>query len=314
VHSFKENRAMPAPALKLPLIKPWPASALPPLLALVMAWPVLAGASARVGTEAQIDARGTHRINAAHNECYGCLASTSSTGTVADAAVGTSQSDSCATALADYGVLKVFAETRSSGLYGSARASALADFSDGLSINAPGLAGQRGTVNFALQFNHAANFAAEPALAGAYVALNLDVEVGLRTLHWQRGLLLAAGTPAQSVSFDPPANTRAPFSGSLLASADFTFGEPFSFTARLTAMANGSHQHQATLDASHSAYWGGIQSVLGADGNTVIYSLASDSNTDWSRSFVPSAVPEMSSAALLLAGLASVGALTRRRR
>lgn len=80
---------------------------------------------------------------------------------------------------------------------------------------------------------------------------------------------------------------------------------------------NVSHEDTAGDGGSlftQSLYWGGISTVTRADGSLVDYTLASQSGTDWSRSFVPSSVvPEPSAAWLAVAGLAALGGLGRRR-
>jgi hypothetical protein len=65
----------------------------------------------------------------------------------------------------------------------------------------------------------------------------------------------------------------------------------------------------ATYDLGNSVYWGGITSVTTLDGTDVSYVLRSDSGIDYTKSFVPSPVPEPSSALLLVLGAAAVFAL-----
>lgn len=280
------------------------------LLALLLSAPcVMASTTAQVVTEARI-ATDAITTRGDHTECPGCLASASSTGTVVDPVNGNSQSDSVATALAEHGVLKTFVSSASSGGLGYANATATATFADSLTIDAPGLSGQSGTVTMALQFDYAASLSGS---SGSKLYLKFDVFEGIETYRWQRGLLTQADGQSQSQSFDA-GGVSVPFSKTILANVNFTFGQGFVFQKSLLTRTAGSLDHQAVVDASHSAYWGGLQSVLDTNGNPVAYRLSSSSGTDWSRSFVPSPVPEPGTSALVMAGLAAIGALTWRMR
>ena len=70
----------------------------------------------------------------------------------------------------------------------------------------------------------------------------------------------------------------------------------------------------SSFDLGHSIYWGGISSV-NVDGVGVDFSVTSASGDDYTKSFAPNvtAVPEPQTCALLLAGLAVIGAVARRR-
>jgi hypothetical protein len=90
-----------------------------------------------------------------------------------------------------------------------------------------------------------------------------------------------------------------------------TLGAPFSIIAYLEATTALQGNGSALIDASHSAYWGGISSVTNQFGESVEYSLSSNSGTDWSRSFSP-AVPEPESYMLMLLGVAAISWRARR--
>jgi len=66
------------------------------------------------------------------------------------------------------------------------------------------------------------------------------------------------------------------------------------------------------LDAGHSAYWGGIESVVDANGHAVPFTLTSVSNHDWSASSIPAPVPLPGSGVLLLSAIGCMGHAARR--
>ena len=72
------------------------------------------------------------------------------------------------------------------------------------------------------------------------------------------------------------------------------------------AGATGFLNNFATLDAGHSAYWGGFESVLDANGQPAAYTTTSFSGHDWSKSSIPSAVPTPVSSILMLSGLGAI--------
>jgi hypothetical protein len=87
----------------------------------------------------------------------------------------------------------------------------------------------------------------------------------------------------------------------------FVFGVPFTLSANsyVFATAPTDTSSSAMADLGHSAYWGGISSILDESGNPVTgYTLTSDSRVDWRQSMIPSqSVPEPGTLLLLASGL-----------
>jgi hypothetical protein len=270
----------------------------------------LAGVTAHVVTEAEINSAGTIATAGDVKNCAGCQARISSTGTATTAAFGTSQSDSLARATADYGILKTFATATSNGQFGEAKVvMATASFSDAFTINATGLDGQHGTVVIPLEFAYTSSRSGQ---ASGKVTLTLTRFVGGGTDIYKRSLSFNSDGTTTSDSFDP-VHVVTPFSTSILATLDFVFGQPVSFEVALDARGGGFFDQSFTLDAEHSAFWGGFRSVTDASGDAVAYTLAPGSQADWSKSFIPLAVPEADTYALMLAGLGALAFFLRRR-
>jgi hypothetical protein len=271
-----------------------------------------AGVMAHVVTEAEINSAGTIGTAGDVKTCPGCEASISSTGTVTSATFGTSHSDSSARATADYGILKTFATAASNGQFGEARATATASFSDTFTINSPGFAGQDGTVVIPLEFNFTSSRARG---ASSQVTLSLKLFNTFPAEVYQRSLHFNSDGTVLSDSFDSP-HVGTPFSTSILAAVDFVFGQSVGFEVTLEGKGGGFFDEAFTLDAEHSAFWGGFRSVTDANGNAVDYTLGTGSQADWSKSFIPSAntVQEPGTYALMLACLCVAGLVLGRGR
>ena len=94
----------------------------------------------------------------------------------------------------------------------------------------------------------------------------------------------------------------------------FRARQPLSFQVTLEAKGGGFEDESFTVDAAHSAFWGGFRSVTDAQGSAVDYTLGAGSQADWSKSFMPSSVPEPNRFALMTAGLLVVGCMLVYRR
>jgi PEP-CTERM motif len=267
-----------------------------------------AGVFAHTVTEAQISETAIGTAGVPPQTCPGCLATISSTGSVPSATFGPSQSDSLARAVADYGVLKNFATSTSSGHFGRAKATATASFSDLFTIDAAGLNGQHGTVVIPLELGYTVTRSGQ---GNGSVTLTFEPG-GDPTRTYQRSLIFNSDGTTTSNSFDP-GHVVVPFSPSILAAVDFVFGQPTSFVVQMESIAGGVFDASFTLDAEHSTFWGGFQSVTDANGRAVDYTLSPGSQVDWSTSFIPRMVPEPTTYALMLAGLWAIVCASRKK-
>ena len=121
-----------------------------------------------------------------------------------------------------------------------------------------------------------------------------------------------------NVSFTPGS-----LAGTYFFDMPVTLGTPFTMVADLTAFVQAMGSSGLDDAAAHSSFgstgrWGGISSLVLADGTTVSdFSVTSASGFDWSRAYgadVTAPVPEPETYALMLAGLALLGSIARRRR
>jgi hypothetical protein len=216
---------------------------------------------------------------------------------------------SAAQASSRYGVLKAWASAAGQQAYASA--SALAGFTDAITISADGMAGKTGEVTFKFQYDWFGSFGdsddseamitttfsafASGTATGAYQSLRSfqhNSDIGTMTLY--------ATNSGQEVAYDAP----------ILLTVPFHFGQAFNIDVSLFASANGGPppggSWDAMLDASHSAYWAGIVTLATSEPlNGAQLLITSASGTDFSRSFVPVSqdLPEPSAFGLLGLGL-----------
>lgn len=244
---------------------------------------------------------------------------------------------STATARADYGVLKTYA----SGMAGAtneyagvtASSGASASWFDTIKFENAALNGTLGRVTFALAYNYAlmaeTNFAEEiphpytyaRARSGFDLMLNVYSYNGYNKTYSARAVQNSGadrwgshpGTPYSVVTDVNGSNSSTP--GLFFLTADFIWGTTITLTANMATWGDIGVSHSASgsykSDAFHSAYWGGVSSVLSNGQQVMDFTITSDSGTDYMQSFIPaeSEVPEPTSLALL-----GIGALALMRR
>lgn len=227
-------------------------------------------------------------------------------------------------ALAEYGILKAKATASATDdPYGSFTARSGVGFSDQLTFTAAGLEGQAGTLNATIFFDRDLSHQGEPT---GYARGDLSVATSFDTFYYQD--LLSLQPSGCSVSA-PPCQLQHTSSlagtgtiqyvwqtpTSLALAIPFTFGQAtdLSVSLDMQAVAFFTEGSSAWLaDASHSLYWGGINSVSAASGQPVTFTVSSASGTDYLRSFAPAQVPEPSTLFLLIVGFIGLFAARRR--
>lgn len=266
-----------------------------------------------------------------------------------------------ATAIAGYGLLGLVVRNSvnnalfppAGGVSGaSGNSTAYASFHDVLTINAPGLTGQRGTL---LVPWTAANIGASTALSGAQPSMTGSADV-----HWQFGLsvsttaypsttltsILAFGD-SDSYQLDTTIDTSTSHYASngqlvqdsysttsglvpaLWSEISILFGVPLSFSGSMQAEAlsgasnfglatsdpsyNQARSAEAGADLGRMMRWGGITQVLNFQGQPVTgWSVRAESGTDYR--YAAATVPEPATGLCMAAGLLAVALAWRKRR
>lgn len=267
---------------------------------------LIAVAAAQAGTTSSIvGVQNYSGIAYVRSECAGCVEQAANTDS---SPYGTSTIS--AYAMADNGVLKasVSAIGQGEGARGSVTASAT--FGDQFEIDATGLTGQQGYFKAKVTMPFAASVSLEPSTVGSLTAfVSVNGSEG-----WAEQFGSANGVSSTTLFHN---DTQQAIGTPMVLDVPFVYGQPITLLAFLDLQVEGHTSRpygsfDAVLDAAHSLYWQGISEITDGNGNLVKdYRLSSDSGTDWSRDFSPSAVPEPANAALVLA---AIGVLALRRR
>ena len=234
-------------------------------------------------------------------------------------------------ASAGSGFLRAYANVTASGQHTgfvTIGGKASASFADFFTINNPLLDGTPGKLLIPLQFSWdfvgSSSLPAGLGITGSAIfemlvnpnisgfsRVNFVEEFGRNGSLGRSGLEQLPGAASSTI----------PFTYTPTMTIDFIFGRTIAVRGKLNISAFGRDFNTnditdmtVTLDAGHSAYWGGFASVLGADGLPVAYTTTSAEGHDWSQSSIPSPVPAPASGALLMAGVGSVVAYMRRSR
>ena len=189
-------------------------------------------------------------------------------------------------------------------------------FSDTLQVNNPTESGL-GTLTFSLYLARNASLTAQvgevysASSSSAAVRANFRSNDGYHSLGQADGMSVQStpdGIVVQRDSSGDIDGASVPPGAALgyhVFSTQFYFNQPFNISLELIGYSSSQGDSTGAsgssfLEAMHSLDWAGIKQVS-VDGQTVDYTLWSESGTDWNQSFAP--VPEPEIWALMLAGL-----------
>lgn len=226
--------------------------------------------------------------------------------------------------LAGYGVLKGSVAGARAASY-SAYSYVSGEFSDRVKLVNDALIGQTGTVTAAFYYDYdflsSADYLKNQTSGGVSFVGKLGAEYGDISHTWldvgdvslNNEQFLIRDAYGERSSDDM-------FSGLIYITTSFVWGSWFDTSFQMVLQGNSSGPGSYAdyfVDAMHSGYWAGIQSVT-VDGQKISdFTVLSESGTDYSRSFVPTigdpvGIPEPASYIMVLFGLAGLGVSTRR--
>lgn len=231
---------------------------------------------------------------------------------------------STASAQANYGALKVLGHASTDGGVSSSQsdngsAKAKAGWYDDITINSPGIASGTAAVLTARVavgggFSRAGSFGVNPGASDTYGA-HTDGTWNLAIFNEYRSG--SFGADLYRTGYD---DVRDPgtFFGVYTITAPIQLGWQFGIRMEMEGYAAAGSKGlganaSATFDLGHSAYWGGITSIM-VNGEAIPFTLTSQSGHDWTQSSIPTTVPIPAAAWLLGSGLLGLIGVARRKR
>ena len=193
-------------------------------------------------------------------------------------------------------------------------------YSELITLSAPGMEGQAGRLTATFLLDYSLIATAPDSIAYLHFSGGVGRSAGnlvLSALHDGTTQFLG-GTYEIN---DALGYRRLPEGGvsAMSITSDFIWGQAFNVDYRMLvqAQAYGPLAASAIVDASHSAYWGGLSAVSAGGQMVTDYSVTSESGADYSRSFAPgqgpTPVPEPTTISLMLAGAYLITRVTRSR-